>query len=453
MAGDDDARSPAPEDDDDDDQFHDPYNDFGQFTEENIQNVMADPNPNLLDFDVDFNVSQNPPDAPKDSNMEIDERILEELSLNIASGDNNSEFESFDDDLYISWDMFETTSENEPNNCNVQGEIGGNENLECGIGHLATSSLVVGENRTNVAGETTRLEVGTRIFGQTFTNYEVGGPSTRPVPVTPIMHDGILLCGCCQLLRGLVHTNGLEVMRLDIYGETGSFCHAILETEPFGDSNQSRSQSLVLKHMKLEDVRRFIENYLSEREANGFQLVHDTDVALTGFYLAVHAGANNNQPSRLNMLPPNDVVPLSMAMPNAALNIPSVPLYVGLGDEPPKPAKVRPRRNTPLSAQRLRTGKLTLDDLKKYFHLPIEKAAQTMEVCPTVLKKVCRRGGLRRWPYRKIKSLEKRIAALRKFALATEVAAIRETAEKEIAKLEEEIKEIRNDAAQYLKKP
>lgn len=52
--------------------------------------------------------------------------------------------------------------------------------------------------------------------------------------------------------------------------------------------------------------------------------------------------------------------------------------------------------------QRERTGRLTLDDVKKYFHLPIEKAARRMDVCPTVLKKICRRGGLPRWPYRKV---------------------------------------------------
>lgn len=52
--------------------------------------------------------------------------------------------------------------------------------------------------------------------------------------------------------------------------------------------------------------------------------------------------------------------------------------------------------------QRQRTGRLTLSDLREYLHLPIEEAARRMNVCPTVVKKICRRHGLTRWPYRKV---------------------------------------------------
>lgn len=52
--------------------------------------------------------------------------------------------------------------------------------------------------------------------------------------------------------------------------------------------------------------------------------------------------------------------------------------------------------------QRERTGKLTLRDLMIYFHLPIEEAARRMKLCPTVVKKICRRDGLHRWPHRKV---------------------------------------------------
>lgn len=52
--------------------------------------------------------------------------------------------------------------------------------------------------------------------------------------------------------------------------------------------------------------------------------------------------------------------------------------------------------------QRERTGKLTLGDLRNYFHLPIEEAAKRLRLCPTVVKKICRRYGLLRWPHRKV---------------------------------------------------
>ena len=52
--------------------------------------------------------------------------------------------------------------------------------------------------------------------------------------------------------------------------------------------------------------------------------------------------------------------------------------------------------------QRERAGKLTLSEVGRYFHLPIEEAARRMKLCPTVLKKICRRDGMTRWPHRKV---------------------------------------------------
>lgn len=46
--------------------------------------------------------------------------------------------------------------------------------------------------------------------------------------------------------------------------------------------------------------------------------------------------------------------------------------------------------------------KLTTNELAQYFHLPISKAAKEVGVCATVLKKICRRNGIPRWPYRKV---------------------------------------------------
>lgn len=55
---------------------------------------------------------------------------------------------------------------------------------------------------------------------------------------------------------------------------------------------------------------------------------------------------------------------------------------------------------------------ITFEDLTKYFHLPINQVAKELGICATILKKICRKNGIPRWPHRKIKSLDKRLALL-----------------------------------------
>jgi hypothetical protein len=54
----------------------------------------------------------------------------------------------------------------------------------------------------------------------------------------------------------------------------------------------------------------------------------------------------------------------------------------------------------------------TMDDLRKYFHLPIIEVAKQLGVCTTLLKKACRRNQIQRWPYRQIRSITKSIHSL-----------------------------------------
>eukprot|EP00727_Mastigamoeba_balamuthi_P012890 m51a1_g8223 hypothetical protein (357) ;mRNA; r:108755-110743 len=58
------------------------------------------------------------------------------------------------------------------------------------------------------------------------------------------------------------------------------------------------------------------------------------------------------------------------------------------------------------------TQSITRDQLSLYFHLPIVDVAKKLGICATMLKKVCRRNGIPRWPFRKIKSLDKMISGL-----------------------------------------
>lgn len=45
---------------------------------------------------------------------------------------------------------------------------------------------------------------------------------------------------------------------------------------------------------------------------------------------------------------------------------------------------------------------MKFDDIAPYFHLPIVEAAEKLDVCATVLKGICRRVGVQRWPHRKV---------------------------------------------------
>ncbi|EFJ28257.1 hypothetical protein SELMODRAFT_73113, partial [Selaginella moellendorffii] len=49
---------------------------------------------------------------------------------------------------------------------------------------------------------------------------------------------------------------------------------------------------------------------------------------------------------------------------------------------------------------------ISLEDLSRYFTMPITQASNELKVGLTVLKKWCREFGIPRWPHRKLKSLE-----------------------------------------------
>lgn len=55
---------------------------------------------------------------------------------------------------------------------------------------------------------------------------------------------------------------------------------------------------------------------------------------------------------------------------------------------------------------------LTLEDLKEFFNFPRDEVARELGICVTLLKKICRRNGIKQWPYRKIKNIDARISAL-----------------------------------------
>jgi hypothetical protein len=55
---------------------------------------------------------------------------------------------------------------------------------------------------------------------------------------------------------------------------------------------------------------------------------------------------------------------------------------------------------------------ITLEELSIHFHLPEKMVAKKLGICLTSLKKLCRQHGIHRWPYRKLKSIEKKVEKL-----------------------------------------
>jgi len=51
---------------------------------------------------------------------------------------------------------------------------------------------------------------------------------------------------------------------------------------------------------------------------------------------------------------------------------------------------------------------LSFADVSRHFHLPLTQAAELLNVCVTLVKRVCRENGVSRWPYRKLQSRRKR---------------------------------------------
>lgn len=81
---------------------------------------------------------------------------------------------------------------------------------------------------------------------------------------------------------------------------------------------------------------------------------------------------------------------------------------------------------------------ISMDDLRRYFHLPIVEVARQLGICTTLLKKVCRRMRIQRWPYRQIRSITKSVQSL-------EMACLNEgLLESERAKFNDQIKVLQN---------
>lgn len=59
----------------------------------------------------------------------------------------------------------------------------------------------------------------------------------------------------------------------------------------------------------------------------------------------------------------------------------------------------------------------TIDNLRKYFHLPLSDVAKVLKCSCSVIKRVCRANNIKKWPYRQIDSIKKNIVSLQMAAV------------------------------------
>lgn len=92
----------------------------------------------------------------------------------------------------------------------------------------------------------------------------------------------------------------------------------------------------------------------------------------------------------------------------------------GIADSPVKRHKLSEPVSSPDSTSSVAKSRpnmtasssITLDMLRPHFEEPLAKVAASFGICVTLLKKICRRHGIARWPHRQITGLRKSIASM-----------------------------------------
>uniref|UniRef100_A0A7S1T3W8 RWP-RK domain-containing protein n=1 Tax=Tetraselmis chuii TaxID=63592 RepID=A0A7S1T3W8_9CHLO len=87
--------------------------------------------------------------------------------------------------------------------------------------------------------------------------------------------------------------------------------------------------------------------------------------------------------------------------------------------------------------QRCAKKDLPIESIARYFHLPIHVAADQLKVGETWLKQKCREYDIKRWPYRKVKSLDKMLGKLRQ-----QLAACGPNDAQQEAELRQQVREV-----------
>jgi hypothetical protein len=73
------------------------------------------------------------------------------------------------------------------------------------------------------------------------------------------------------------------------------------------------------------------------------------------------------------------------------------------------------------------TKEITTEVLRGYFHLPIAQVAKALGVCTTLMKKICRKNKIFRWPYRQLRSIDNNINTAKKTLSTTSITDLERT--------------------------
>ncbi|KAH7848885.1 hypothetical protein Vadar_009730 [Vaccinium darrowii] len=258
-------------------------------------------------------------------------------------------------------------------------------------------------------------------------------PAPPPVPNT---------CRCCLILREITHVKGNHMARLEVHGIIGLIWHAVLENRFYYQewiTESQYNQMIDLSKKSMEGVKEYLVQYCEGRKREGYRMQQDPFVT---FYEALSVGLVKEDHDNLDT---DDFLQLSSE--NSGENQVNQPEPVNQM----RASRDEVRRRSLAKqlillyafvfgvAQRERTAKMKLEDLTGYFHLPIEEAAREIKVCPTVIKKICRRSDVKRWPHRKVKSIQKKISSLREILNRSTNAEERAKAQNELESLQEEL--------------
>ncbi|KAG6608345.1 Protein RKD4, partial [Cucurbita argyrosperma subsp. sororia] len=266
-----------------------------------------------------------------------------------------------------------------------------------------------------------------------------GGYSSTQFSITPEIHTfQPITCSCCLILREIVHTNGINTRKLEIHGRFGILWHAILqETFPTNPSNINQYKMFDFSKKGTDEVKQFIMQHYLNQMFDEYTAIPEP---LSDFYDVLCIGLDWNDESPL-LSPHNYSQPLPLdPVAEREDDEEEREDQMEMDQQPDQSPEFGRRRvpQTALARQRQRAGRMTVNDLKEYLHLPISEAAKKMNLCLTVVKKICRRSGLRRWPYRKVKSYQRKMGALG-MRLRSRDAETRARAEAEMDRLRQEL--------------
>lgn len=119
------------------------------------------------------------------------------------------------------------------------------------------------------------------------------------------------------------------------------------------------------------------------------------------------AASSNSAVERMALPALNTALLPSLQMQRMTLQSPSVSV-VGVTAPGQSPTKKRVRALPNASKS------ITLDLLRPHFEKPLAEVAAMFGICMTLMKKICRKNGVPRWPHRQIRGLRKSIWSIEK---------------------------------------